>query len=47
MIRIVNHRSIPVDTYAVAQLLARWTVPDGSDGQEMFNDLELLTAGES
>jgi hypothetical protein len=39
MMRILSIRSIPISTYTVSQLMARWSVPDGSDGLEMFNDL--------
>jgi hypothetical protein len=37
--KIMSMHSIPIDTYVVSQLLARWTVPDGSDGLDLFNDL--------
>jgi hypothetical protein len=39
MLRIMSLRPIPISTYTVSQLMARWTVPDGFDGLDMFNDL--------
>ena len=36
----LTHRSIPVDTYCLAQLCKSWAVPDGMDGIKFFIDLK-------
>lgn len=42
LIRVLDHRAIPCDTYTLSQLLSRWNTPDGSDGMNFFCNMVAI-----